>query len=426
MSAATLALAKPTLVAEPGQASGIYQPDQDIVWHVKLSGVPPTAYSNLVYVLKAGGGTVVGQGTATLRAGAADIHGRLDQPGTVLAEITATNAGQPTLTALAGAAVAPDKIPVSSPCPEDFDAFWQAKLAELARVPAAPVLKPEPAGKKNVDYWKITLNNIRGTHIYGQLARPATGKKFPAMLIVQYAGVYPLAKNWAVDRAAEGWLVLNIIAHDLPIDRPAAFYDDLRLHALKDYPAIGNDDREQSYFLRMFLGCYRAVDYLAHRPDWNGQTLVVTGTSQGGLQSFVAAGLNHQVTAVMALVPAGCDNTGALAGRKPGWPYWMAHPEGKDAQRMLQTSRYFDGVNFAARIQCPVLAGLGLIDTTAAPSGVFAALNQIHAPKEVVVMPLADHHGNGNTHAPYLKRLNVWREALLKGEPVPSPAPGKS
>ena len=420
-----LASAKPSLKAVPSSPSGIYQPGEDIVWHVTLSGASPTAYSNIVYELKAGGGTVIGHGTATLPAGGTDLHATLDQPGTVLAEITATNAGQPALTALAGAAVAPEKIPVSSPCPDDFDAFWRAKLEELSHVPAAPVLEPEPSGKKNVDYWKITLNNLRGTHIYGQLARPATGKKFPAMLIVQSAGVYPLAKNWATDRAAEGWLVLNIIAHDLPIDRPAAFYDDLRAHALKDYPAIGNDDREKSYFLRMFLGCYRAVDYLSHRPDWDGKTLVVTGTSQGGLQSFVAAGLNHQVTAVMALVPAGCDNTGALLGRKPGWPYWMAHPEGKDAPQMLQTSRYFDGVNFAARIQCPVLVGLGLIDTTATPSGIFAALNQIHAPKEVVVMPLADHHGNNNKHAPYLARLAAWRQALLKGAPVPPPAPKK-
>ena len=82
--------------------------------------------------------------------------------------------------------------------------------------------------------------------IHGQLARPKKEGKRPAMLIVQWAGVYSLKKPWAVDRAAEGWLVLNIIAHDLPIDEPDKFYADQTAGALKNYPQINNDDREKS------------------------------------------------------------------------------------------------------------------------------------------------------------------------------------
>jgi cephalosporin-C deacetylase-like acetyl esterase len=235
------------------------------------------------------------------------------------------------------------------------------------------------------------------------------------MLVVQWAGVYPLQKEWITKRAAEGWLVLNISAHDLPIDAPQSFYDGLSNGALKNYPAIGNDDREQSYFLRMYLSCYRAVDFLAARPEWDGKTLIVTGTSQGGLQSFVAAALNPKVTGIMALVPAGCDNSGDLVGRKPGWPYWMANARNHDTNKVRETSRYFDGVNFAARVKCPALVGLGLIDTTSPPSGVFAAVNQLKGSKEIIVMPEANHHGDNNTHAEFIKRENQWLAAWLKG-----------
>ena len=38
------------------------------------------------------------------------------------------------------------------------------------------------------------------------------------MFIVQWAGVYALQKDWVTQRAGEGWLVLNINAHDIPID----------------------------------------------------------------------------------------------------------------------------------------------------------------------------------------------------------------
>ena len=92
--------------------------------------------------------------------------------------------------------------------PADFDAFWTGKLDELA-VPAEPVLESVPSGIPEVDYWKITMNNIRGTKIRGQLARPAASttqpasspRKYPALLIVQWAGVYPLAPVWVTDRA---------------------------------------------------------------------------------------------------------------------------------------------------------------------------------------------------------------------------------
>ena len=61
------------------------------------------------------------------------------------------------------------------------------------------------SGKSDVAYWKVTLDNIRGTHVYGEIARPEKGAKFPALLIVQWAGVYGLQKSWVTDRAAQGW-----------------------------------------------------------------------------------------------------------------------------------------------------------------------------------------------------------------------------
>jgi len=419
---ATTILAAPGLTLTPNKPDAIYQPGEKIIWRADVRGDAGATIKQATYVLKRGGGTVIDQGAVNFTAGSASIQTSLKEPGTILAEITATDAGGKVIHALAGAAIAPEKISVSSPCPDDFDTFWKAKLGELATVPENPVLTPQPGGKPGVSYYKITLDNIRGTHIQGQLARPASGGKFPAMLIVQWAGVYPLQKGSVTDRAAEGWLALNINAHDLPIDEPAAFYDKLLKGSLKDYTAIGNDDREKSYFLRMFLSCYRAAEYLSQRPDWDGRTLVVTGTSQGGLQSFVTAGLNPKVTGLMALVPAGCDPTGDLVGRKPGWPYWMTKAAENNLDKVRATSRYFDAVNFAARIKCPALVGLGLIDTTSPPSGVYAAFNQLKGPKEVIVMPPANHHGDNHTHTAYLNRAADWRAALLKGKLVP-PSP---
>jgi len=415
----TLALADPVITVTPEKSSAIYQPNEEIVWDVKVTGDTTAPIKEATYTLKKGGAAIIGQGTLTFTDGAATIQTSLSEPGTILAEITAhapTPGGKP-LIALAGAAIAPDQIKPSAPCPDDFDAFWKTKLDLLATIPANAVLEKRDSGKPNVDYWKIKLDNINGTHVQGQLARPTGDKKLPVLLIVQWAGVYPLQKGWAIDRAGEGWLVLNVMAHDLPIDQPKEFYDDQNKNALKNYTAIGDNDREKSYFLGMFLGDVQAANYLASRPDWDGKTLVVTGGSQGGMQSFTTAALDPKVTAMAVMVPAGCDNTGRLAGRQPGWPYW------KDEKQAMDTSRYFDPVNFAARVKCPALIGLGLIDVTAPPSGIFAAINQLQGPKEVLVMPNSDHQGKNNSQAPYHSRWGAWLAALRTTGAPPQPKP---
>ena len=327
------------------------------------------------------------EGTIDLSSGSGELQTSLDEPGTILAEIKVKLPGtDKELKRLAGAAVASKDIQPSAARPADFDAFWAAKIEELQAVPMNAVLEPADSGNPAIEYDKVRMDNIRGTHIYGQFAKPKREGKFPALLIVQWAGVYPLPKSNVVSRAEAGWMTLNVMAHDLPFDQPEEFYKKLSATTLKDYTAIGNDDREKSYFLRMYLSCYRAADYLAQRPDWDGRTLVVTGTSQGGLQSFITAAIYPKVTALIANVPAGCDTTGCQVGRAPGWPYAGRYLKDARGQKIMETSRYFDVVNFASRIKCPALVALGLIDTTCPPAGVFAACNQLQGPKEVLVM----------------------------------------
>jgi cephalosporin-C deacetylase-like acetyl esterase len=411
-----VALGQELLVA-PGNGRGIYQPGETIRWNVEAKG---GKVAEAAFVLKKGGLTELSKGRLPLAEGReTKIEAKLDEPGWLLLEVSVKLAQGKKLTALGGALVSPEKIRPAVPRPADFDAFWADKLAELAAVPMNVKLDPLDNAKANVDYCKITMDNIRGSHIRGQLARPKQGGKFPAMFIVQWAGVYPLDKGWVAGRAAEGWLALNINAHDLPIDEPPQFYKDQAAGALKDYTAIGNDDRETSYFLRMYLSCYRAAQYLTERPDWDGRTLVVAGGSQGGLQSLVAAGLCPKITAALAEVPAGCDLSGPVAGRLPGWPMWYWKTQGKDEAKVRRAAGYYDVLNFAARVKCPVLVGAGLIDTTCPPPGVFAAYNQLQGPKEIVVLPLAEHGDKQGSHRPYYARLSAWSQALLKGQPAP-------
>jgi cephalosporin-C deacetylase len=423
------------LVVTPEKADGIYQPGETIRWRIEWKGEEPVAAAD--YTLKNGQIKTLGGGTLALEGSVGTLKSSLDKPGSLLAEVKVKTADGKEHKAAGGALVAPEKIVPSAPRPDDFDDFWAAKIRELEAVPANPQMEKADGGKAGVEYWKITLDNIRGTKIHGQLARPAAKEgaaksddtksdgaegvtKLPALFIPQWAGVYPLQKAWVTDRANEGWLVLNVIAHDLPIDEPESFYHEQLAGPLKDYWAIGNDDRDTAYFLRMYLSCYRACQYLMSRPDWDGKVLVVSGGSQGGQQTLVTAALVPQVTAALAIVPAGCDMLGPDVNRRGGWPQWYDLTRGKDAAKVHEASRYFDVVNFASRIKCPVLVGFGLIDQTCPAEGVEAAMNQITAPKELVVLPLAEHQEINHAHKAYADRCyGAWLPALRQGKPAP-------
>lgn len=399
----------PKIEVTPDVESGIYEPGKPATWTIRVKVGAEPATGAVAYVVRQGGLAEIAKGNLDLAEGKASVTATRSTPGTLLLEVRHPGAK----VAYCGAAFEPEKIAPSSPPPDDFDAFWKEKVAELTAIPMNVTLTPVDVGDPKIEYFKVTMDNIGGRKIHGQLARPAGKGALPAILQVQWAGVYPLHRDWVLGHARGGWMALNIEAHDLPIDESAAFYKEKAAKELSDYPGIGNESRETSYFLPMFLSCHRAVQYLTERPDWGGKALVVHGGSQGGYQAIVTAGLHPAVTAFAANVPAGCDHTGRQAGRAPGWPNWASRTwQKKDEAKMLAASRYFDAMNFAARAKCPALVGVGLADTTCPSEGVLATVNQLKGPKKIILMPRADHGGD---HKAYYAVFGPFLEEQKKG-----------
>jgi cephalosporin-C deacetylase-like acetyl esterase len=375
------------------------------------------------YTVKKNNLDVIKTGTLDLSSGAAKIQVTLVEPAMVymqvsLPENAADDAGADVRPGVRrgelafGAAVAPDKLEPCVPRPGDFDQFWDSKISMLEQIPQNAVLTPKDSGKPDIEYATIKMDHINGTHVYGQLAKPRREGKFPGLVIFQWASPpYPLQPQWVTDRAAEGWLALNIEPHDVLPDQPRAYYNALP-QSLKNYQAIGVDDRDKNYFLQMYLADYRAVDYLASRPDWDGKTLVVMGTSMGGQQSLCVAGLNQKVTGVIVDEPSGCDTNGRLHGRASGYPNWPANNP-----KIMQTALYFDAVNFASHIKVPSLVAMGFVDTTAPPVGIWTAFDQIHGPKEAVPM-IDSQHNHLATPAqqqPDTSRSTQWLGIFVDG-----------
>ena len=418
----TLAARAQQLIFTPFHANGIYALGERAGWTVKIPQGSVARAGAYRYEIRKNNSETIKTGVLDLSSGRTSIETTLSEPAMLYVEVTpsaslatsrlgsnvatgqttgGTSGRSPGVIHL-GAAVAPWKLEPSVPRPADFDVFWDGKLKALSQVRTNPVLTPTPTSKAGVELYVVQLDSL-GSHVHGYLAKPSRHAKFPALVIFQWAGVYALQPEWATDRAAEGWLAFDVDSHDMPPSQATG--------VSTDYQAIGNTDRETSYFLNMYLRDTRAVDYIASRPDWDGKTIVAMGTSMGGQQSLATAGLNPKITAVIVNEPSGADSNGNLHGRKAGYPFWPS-----DNPQVMKTALYFDTVNFAPRIKAPVLAAMGFIDTVAPPVGIWIAVDQIPGPKEVVPMIESDHNNlTPEKQGAFVSRSKEVLENILHG-----------
>lgn len=398
----------------PYKSSGIYRIGERVGWTVDLpAGSSRT--SAFTYTARKNNQEVIKTGTLDFSTGRASIEVTINEPAMIYVQISPAGGTAKDPAIALGAAVAPEKLRPSAARPSDFDEFWASKIKALNTVPENAVLTPKDSGRPDVDYAIIRMDNVGGAHVYGQIAKPKRPGKFPALVIFQWASPpYPLQRQWVTDRAAEGWLAINIEPHDVLPDQPQPYYDALP-EELKNYHLLGREDRDKNYFLQMYLADYRAVDYIIRRPDWNGKTLVVMGTSMGGQQSLVVAGLHPRITHAVVNEPAGCDTNGPLHGRASGYPNWPS-----DNPQIMRTALYFDPVNFAPRIKATSLVSMGFVDTVTPPVGIWIAFNQIKGPKEAVPMIDSPHNHQATPaqQLPYSRRSAEWLNTLVKGGEV--------
>ena len=404
--------ATPAPLVVPFKASGIYALREPAGWTVRLPIGAPVPAGKFAYTLKTNNHTVVRSGDLDLSSGWTNVSVTLDHPAMLYLEITPPG-GKPLAY---GAAVAPTGLKPVVPPPKDFDAFWKRKLADLRRVPENPVLTPGESYRPEVEFSTIRMDHVNGTGVYGHLAKPKGNGKYPAMLVLQWASPpYPLHPSWAIEPAAQGWLTLNIEPHNVLPSAPQEYYNGLP-ESLRNYGSTGQEDREKSAFVEMYLRGVRAADFLTKHPQWDGKTLLVTGTSMGGQQSFAVAGLHPKVTHMIVHVPAGADLNGGLHGRQNGYPFFPV-----DNPKVMATARYVDTVNFAPRIKATSLVSMGFIDTVTPPAGIWTAFNAIRGPKEVAPLPESPHNHLATVEQQrlYTERSGAWMAALAKGQRVP-------
>jgi len=307
----------------------------------------------------------------------------------------------------------PERIQPAAEEPDDFDEFWSNAANELASIPmdTRMTLLPDRC-TETVDVYHVNLKNYGNSRLYGILCVPKSEGSYPALLRVPGAGIRPYGGN--IDMAKKGVITFEIGIHGIPVTMDQGVYSDLGSGALSGYPFFNLDNRDKYYYKRVYLGCIRAVDFIFSLSRFDGKRLAVTGGSQGGALSIVTTALDKRIKWFGAYCPALCDLTGYLDDRAGGWPHMFNEYNGRYHNKpdKIETSGYYDVVNFARRVTVPCLFSWGFNDTTCPPTSMYAAYNVIDSPKSVYLVLDARHW----IYPEQSETVNGWLENKLVGD----------
>lgn len=346
------------------------------------------------------GKLILKKGTATVKAP------KFKDPGFLRCNVSVEVDGK-TYSSYSTAAFEPEKIQPSTTFPADFQAFWEKGKQDLAKVEMKPIMKlmPERCTDK-VDVYHVGINNIKGK-VYGILCRPKAEGKYPAILHVPGAGIRPYFGDIA--GAEKGFITFQIGIHGIPVNLDPGVYTDLAAGALEGYPVTNMDDKDFYYYKRVYLGCVRAVDFIESLGCFDGKNIGVTGGSQGGALSVITAGLDSRIDYLAAFYPALSDLTGYLNERAGGWPHMFKNAFTNKPEK-VETSKYYDVVNFARFVKVPGWYSWGYNDNVCPPTSMHAAYNLIPGKKELHIFQETQHW----TFPEQNEQKNYWLYQQLK------------
>lgn len=311
-------------------------------------------------------------------------------------------------------AVDPDRIKPNAHRPADFDAFWQKALGQLkATTPRYDVTEDTEKSTEDVKVYLVEMHSYGGAIIRGWLSIPTHHKPAKIPVKLRLPG-YTVALTPTMDD--QEFAIFNLNVRGSGNSRDAIKYDG-------EYNLWHLSNKDDYIYKSIIMDCVRGLDFITDNATKYGFDLKrvnADGGSQGAALAVILAGLDNRVKLVTAELPLYADlrdaiKIGPVLYPEKKSPVWMlqyyAKRIGVSQDRIFDTWDYYDPINFAPNVKCPVLVAISLLDELVPPRCSFALINTLGTPvKEYYVNSLLTHEVNGS----YYKFQYYWVKEMLR------------
>jgi cephalosporin-C deacetylase len=287
-----------------------------------------------------------------------------------------------------------------TPCPADFDTYWDAALAEMNAVDPQVVLEPYPLKSHTAECFHLWFTGVGGARVHAKYLRPKNAPQ-PHPAILEFHGYSGHSGDWSGKLAyvSQGFSVASLDCRGqagLSEDVGGVKGNTLRGHIIRGLA----DSAEKLYYRSVFLDTAQMAKIVMGFDEVDATRVGAMGGSQGGGLTLACAALTPGLKKAAPTFPFLCDykrvwEMDLAKGAYEELAIFFRHfdPRHEREDEWWTRLGYIDNQHLAPRIQAEVLMPIGLMDTICPPSTQFAAYNRIPGKKSLVIYPDFGHEG---------------------------------
>ncbi|MBR3965977.1 MAG: acetylxylan esterase [Clostridia bacterium] len=385
-------------IGETEKESLSYEIGEEIVFNISLfAGGDLASCAHFDWTMKGDDGKE-SSGSVPGSTGQLTLSTTLENNGFVMVEVRAIGADGNEIdknVRFSGAAgVHPELLKITKEEPVDFEEYWEDAISEMMAVDPEIIEMEEIEGKSGYKAYKMKLASAGNekwtgeTYVAGYLTYPENAAKKSLSIRATFQG-------YGVNSPSPSYngnsITFAVCGHSIEIGMDSSYYSDLQKGILNGHgwSTAENADGKNVYFRYMLLRDLQALRFMKEYfgegglDIWDGDSINLSGSSQGGFQVIALAALDKDVDSISAGVPWLCDIGGYTDGKKIKSSFRPDFADGLG---------YFDSASFASRIKCKVSISAGLGDPLCPPAGVAAMYNALNCPKSLTF-------GQNQTHS---------------------------
>ena len=285
-----------------------------------------------------------------------------------------------------------------SPCPEDFDLFWQNMIKKTKALDANVKLEKAKYSYKNAEAFHLYFDGLDGSRIHARYLRPKNAENAPVIFLFHgYGGASP---DWVslLPYVCEGFCVAALDCRgQAGRSEDKGRYAGNTYHGQLIRGALENNP-ENLLFAKIFTDTVQLVGIVEEMPEIDKNAMYTKGVSQGGGLALACASLCPQIKKTAICFPFLSDYKKAWQICAPGTAYdeiksyfIFFDPRHEKEDELFKLLGYIDVQNHVKNINAEVLMFTGMADNICPIWLQFATYNKVKTNKKVYFYPDLGH-----------------------------------